>query len=265
MKTFGRLAALIGLAALLSASHPPGASAAGGVLVVGDSLEVGTSPYLQGLLRGVPLTVDAQTSRPSSTGLGILRSRLQSTDQVVVFDLGTNDDPAQPQALAADLSQVRSIVGNRCVVVATLNRPPYNGVSIDGLNGAVRDFAVGSPPTQLVDWRGAALSTPGLLGPDGVHATAAGYSTRAQLIAQGILGCFSGSASVPPASGASEGQSPLGGRAVPSPARQPKVDWAKLGLPNPAVLFAAVELEAQRLAAALQRAVSVPLAALRSL
>jgi hypothetical protein len=96
------LAALIGLAALLSASHPPDASAAGGVLVVGDSLEVGTSPYLRGLLHGIPLTVDAQTSRPSSTGVEVLRSRLQSGDPVVVFDLGTNDDPAQPQALARE-------------------------------------------------------------------------------------------------------------------------------------------------------------------
>jgi lysophospholipase L1-like esterase len=258
------LAMLIAVASVLWASNAPPASAAAGVLLVGDSLEVGTSPYLRGLLRGIPLTVDAQTSRPSSTGVEILRLRLQSSDQVVVFDLGTNDDPAQPQALAADLAAVRSIVGGRCVVVATLNRPPYNGVSIDGLNGAIRDFAVGSPPTQLVDWRAAALSTPGLLGPDGVHATAAGYSTRAQLIAQGILGCFSGSASVPPASGAPEGESPLGARAAPSPPRQPKVDWAKLGLPNPAVLLAALELEGQRLAAAVRQAVSAPLAVLRS-
>ncbi len=254
---------LIAVAVIFWASQPP-ASAAGGVLVVGDSLEVGTSPYLRGLLRGIPLTVDAQTSRPSSTGVAILRSRLQSSDQVVVFDLGTNDDPAQPQVLAADLTAVRSIVGGRCVVVATLKRPPYNGVSIDGLNGAVRDFAVGSPPTQLVDWRAAALSTPGLLGPDGVHATATGYSTRAQLIAQGILGCFSGSASVPPASGAPEGESPLAGQAAPSSPRQPKVDWARLGLSNPAVLFAALELEGQRLAAAVRQVVSAPLAVLRS-
>ncbi len=260
MKTFGYLAALIGLTALLSASHPPDASAAGGVLVVGDSLEVGTSPYLRGLLHGIPLTVDAQTSRPSSTGVAILHSRLQSSDQVVVFDLGTNDDPAQPQALAADLAAVRSIVGGRCVVVATLNRPPYNGVSIDGLNGAVRDFAVGSPPTQLVDWRPAALANPGLLGPDGVHASSAGYAMRAQLVAQEILNCFAGNAALPSATGAPEGESPRPTRAPPPP----PVDWGELGLPNPAVLFAAVKLEAQRLAAAVWRVVGVPPVVLRS-
>ena len=68
----------------------------------------------------MPLTVDAQTSRPSSTGVEILRSKLQSSDSVVVFDLGTNDDPAQPQALASDLASVRQIAGGRCIVVATL-------------------------------------------------------------------------------------------------------------------------------------------------
>jgi lysophospholipase L1-like esterase len=255
------MAMLIAAAAIFWVAQPPPASAAGGVLVVGDSLEVGTSPYLRGLLHGIPFTIDAQTSRPSSTGVQILRSRLQGGDQVVVFDLGTNDDPAQPQALAADLAAVRSIVGGRCVVVATLNRPPYNGVPIDGLNAAVRSFAAGSPPAQLVNWRAAALSDPRLLGPDGVHATPAGYSTRAQLIAQGILGCFSGSASAPSATGAPEGESPLQPRQAPPP--RPRVDWGKLGLPNPALLFAAVELGAQRFAGTLVALVSAPLEVLR--
>ncbi len=254
------LAVLIVATAIFSGSHAAPATAAGGVLVVGDSLEVGTSPYLRGLLGGIPLTVDAQTSRPSSTGVAILRSRLQSADQVVVFDLGTNDDPAQPEALANDLAAVRSIAGDRCVVVATLNRPPYNGVSIDGLNGAVRAFAAGSPPAQLVDWRGAALANPGLLGPDGVHAKGPGYSTRAQLIAQGILGCLSGAAGAP-AGAATAAEPRFHPRPPPPP---PKVDWGRLGLPNPALLFAALELPAVRIAETIGRVVSLPLAVLRS-
>ncbi len=211
--------------------------------MVGDSLEVGTSPYLRGLLQGTPLTVDAQTSRPSSTGVEILRSKLQSSDEVVVFDLGTNDDPAQPQALASDLASVRSIAGNRCVVVATLNRPPYNGVSIDGLNQAVRNFAAGSQPAQLVDWHAAALANPGLLGSDGVHATASGYATRAQLIAQGIQSCLSGAgpSAAAPAPGA--------GAAQPSPpVKRPPRPGAVGGLGlDPTLIAAAVTLQLPRL------------------
>jgi lysophospholipase L1-like esterase len=259
-RTIGRLGLLAAAICLVFASLTPSALAQGGVLVVGDSLEVGTSPYLQGLLGGIPLTVDAQTSRPSSTGVAILRSRLQSGDRVVVFDLGTNDDPAQPQALAADLAAVRGIAGERCVVVATLNRPPYNGVSIDGLNQVVRGFAAGSPPAQLVDWRGAALSQPGLLGPDGVHATPSGYSMRAELIARGVLDCFAAGAGGFPGSGQPEGESPQPIRTL----HPPPVDWAKLGLPEPAALFAAVEVEASRIAAALAWAVNASLGVLRS-
>jgi hypothetical protein len=250
------LVAAIATLGALWAAEPPRASAAGGVLVVGDSLEVGTSPYLGGLLPGIPLTVDAQISRPSSTGVAIVRSRLQTADRVVVFDLGTNDDPAQPQALSADLAAVRSIAGDRCVVVATLNRPPYNGVSVDGLNGAVRDFAASSPPVQVVDWRSAVLSNSGLVGSDGVHGTSTGYATRAQLVARGILDCLSSSA--PSVTGPPQGGSPSQGQSLlPPPA--PKVDWQRLGLPNPALLYAVVARSAVDAATTIGRWVSAAL------
>jgi lysophospholipase L1-like esterase len=193
----------------------------------------------------VPLTVDAQTSRPSSTGVEILRSKLQSSDSVVVFDLGTNDDPAQPQALASDLASVRQIAGGRCIVVATLNRRPYNGVSIDGLNQAVRSFAASSAPAQLVDWHAAALATPGLLGSDGVHATSSGYATRAHLIAQGIQRCLSGA----------------GAGATPNAAPRPGA-LSGLGL-DPTLIAAALALQLPRLGA-LGVIVSASLAVSRS-
>jgi hypothetical protein len=245
LRTVPRLGpAIVATAALLAQLAPP-AFGADGVLVVGDSLEVGTAPYLRGLLRGIPLDVDAQTSRPSSVGVGIVRSRLQPGETVVVFDLGTNDDPAQPAALAADLAAVRSIVGDRCIVVATLSRPPYNGVSVDGLNRVMRGFAASSSPAQLVDWRGAVLASPNLVGPDGVHATPSGYAARAQLVAQGIAGCLELGAAAAPAGTAT---SPAEGESPPGPARPPPgVDWGELGLPRPSALLAALELEATRL------------------
>jgi lysophospholipase L1-like esterase len=260
---FRRFALVAGAAALILALLVPAAQAAGGVLVVGDSLEVGTSPYLRGLLQGVRLTVDAQTSRPSSTGVEILRSKLQSSDSVVVFDLGTNDDPAQPQALASDLASVRAIAGGRCVVVATLNRPPYNGVSIDGLNQAVRNFAAGSAPAQLVDWHAAALANPGLLGSDGVHATSSGYATRAQLIAQGIQRCLSGGGAGT-AGGGGAAQDTGGGVQPPAaaPARPRPGVLSGLGL-DPTVIAAALALQLPRLGA-LGVIVSASLAVSRS-
>jgi hypothetical protein len=169
------------------------ASAAASVIYVGDSLGVGTSPHLREELGGVGLEVDAKVGRPSSVGVDVLQSRISADHDVVVFDLGTNDDPAAPEALAANLAQARQIAGDRCLVIATLNRPPLNGVSIDGLNQAITGFAGGDPATQLVDWHAQAVRDPGLLS-DGIHAGPEGYALRAQLFADAIAGCAAGSA-----------------------------------------------------------------------
>jgi hypothetical protein len=185
------LATLISIT-LVGLGAPDGASAQGGVLVIGDSLEVGTGPYLRQELADVQVTVDARESRPSGDGLTVLRSRLSPEHSVVVFDLGVNDDPAQPDTLAADLAAARAAVADRCLVVATLTRPPYRGVSIEGLNGAITEFVASSPPAELADWRSAALSTPGALQPDGVHGTPAGYALRAQVVAEAVYACLAG-------------------------------------------------------------------------
>ncbi|MEK6276411.1 MAG: hypothetical protein AABM29_00125 [Actinomycetota bacterium] len=210
--------AAVALAGLWLAAAAP-ARGAGGVLVVGDSLEVGTSPYLRQQLPGIPLTVDARTSRPSGDGVEVLGARLRPTDEVVVFDLGVNDDPAQPEILAGDLRAARSIAGDRCMVVATLSRPPLAGVSVDGLNSAVRNFAAQSPPVALADWRAATLASPGLLAADGVHATPQGYAVRAQIVAQAIGECLASGAptrGAPPSAAPAPSAPP--GRAPPRPA-----------------------------------------------
>lgn len=163
------------------------------MLVVGDSLEVGTEPYLRKELGGVELDVDAKTSRPSSDGLAVLEAAIGAQHEVVVFDLGTNDDPANPSGLAANLESAAQIAGDRCLVFATINRPPLAGVSDDGLNGAVEQVA-GATGARIADWRSAA-SEPGVLQPDGVHATASGYALRASLIADAIRSCSAGGGS----------------------------------------------------------------------
>jgi len=181
----------VAVAAALAVATAGGAPAqSGGVLVVGDSLEVGTGPYLRRELGSTPLTIDARKSRPSAVGLGLLSKELRPGHRVVVFDLGVNDDPSQPAALARTLEAVRRIVGDRCLVVATLSRPPLNGVRIDGMNRAIADFVAKTPRGQLFDWHDATASDPGLLGPDGIHAGPAGYATRARLLAGAIGSCL---------------------------------------------------------------------------
>jgi lysophospholipase L1-like esterase len=158
-------------------------------LVIGDSLEVGSGPYLRGALPGV--RVDAKKGRTSSEGVGILASRLAPSDQVIVFPLGTNDSPSTPAVLASDFAAVRRLAGDRCIVVATIARPPLGGVSVAGINRVVQQFAA-QAGAQVVDWQTVVRSIPSLLGPDRVHATGEGYSLRAGLIAEAVQSCGAG-------------------------------------------------------------------------
>lgn len=212
-----RRAALVLLAALAL----PASASAKGVLVVGDSLEVGTGPYLQRALAGRSVTVDARKSRPSSVGVDVLRSRLRPGHSVVVFDLGTNDDPSAPGGLSADLQSARSLTGDRCLIVATVNRP-----SAGGLNRAVTAFANGTQNVEVVDWHAAAAEDPGLLGPDHIHATPAGYAERARLIADAVETCLAGG-------DASDARQPAPRRrprpVAPAKPRPSRIDW--LGQP----------------------------------
>lgn len=178
------------IALALSLALPATAGAA--VTYVGDSLGVGTVPYLRGELSGVAIEDDSEIGRPSRAGLPVLESLISADSEVVVFDLGTNDDPSQSGALASNLAAARSIAGGRCVVIATLNRPPLNGVPVDGLNRAVTSFARADGNVSLVDWHGRAQADPSLLIADGVHPSPEGYALRAQLFAKAITSCGTG-------------------------------------------------------------------------
>ncbi len=177
------------LVAAASLAVPSAASAA--VLVVGDSLGVGTEGALRAALAGTPVDADNLNGRPSAAGVPIVADMLGPEHGTVVFDLGTNDGNAAVAATARNLSAVRDLTGNRCLVVATLNRPPLAGVPIDAQNSMIRSFAASTPNVALVDWHDVAQSTPGALRDDGVHATSAGYALRGALFADAISsGCL---------------------------------------------------------------------------
>jgi hypothetical protein len=181
-KLTARILATGSVAALLLAA-PAGAFQAGdGVLVVGDSLEVGSAPYLRPALGGRPVDIDAEGGRRSGEGVRVLAGALDPSHAVVVFPMGTND--LDPDAFAASLGAVRELAGGRCVVVATLTRPAP-------MNRVVKQFAAGGG-VQVADWRSAALTTPGALGRDRVHATSAGYALRANLLAEAVQACLVG-------------------------------------------------------------------------
>jgi hypothetical protein len=183
-------------AALALAALAPGARAApsGGVLVVGDSLEELTSPYLAKFLPGIPLTVNAVGGYNSYQILELFEESYDPSQQVIVFDAGTNDNPSYPQILAENLSKVAATVGSRCMVVPTIHGLHPGGVDDSGKNRTVAEFAASRPGTQTPDWQAAVFQHPELMQADDLHPIEAGAELRARLIAQGVMACLAGSA-----------------------------------------------------------------------
>ncbi len=211
-RSFLAVAAIAAIATL-----PATASAA--VLVVGDSLGVGTEGALRAALPSTQIDADSLNGRPSAAGVPIVADLLGPEHDTVVFDLGTNDGNAAVATTAASLSAVRDLTGDRCLVVATLNRPPLAGVPIDAQNSMIRRFATSTPNVALVDWHDVAQSTPGALRDDGVHATTAGYALRGALFAEAIGGGCLGAGG---GSGGGSSAGPAPDQAASSTGRRPR-------------------------------------------
>jgi lysophospholipase L1-like esterase len=209
-----QLAAVV--AATLLAVLAPDASAA--VLVVGDSLGVGTDGPLRAALPEVEIQSDSLNGRSSAEGVSVLSELLGPEHDTVVFDLGTNDGNAAVTTTAGSLAAARQLTAGRCLVVATLNRPPLAGIPIDAQNAMIRRFAATTPNVALVEWNDAAAGAPGVLQGDGVHATGAGYAYRGALFADAIRSCLTGA-------GGGDAAAPPDGRQAsstdrPAPARR---------------------------------------------
>ncbi|HEU5063550.1 MAG TPA: hypothetical protein VFT79_10435 [Solirubrobacterales bacterium] len=171
------------------------------VLVVGDSLEELTSPYLSRYLPGVRLTINAVGGYNSYQIFDLFQESYDPSVDVVVFDAGTNDNPSYPEILAGNLQKVAETVGDRCMVVPTIHGLHPGGVDDSGKNRVVAEFAASRPGTQVPDWQRAVFTHPELMQADNLHPIEEGADYRAQLIAQGVEGCLAygqARASAPP-------------------------------------------------------------------
>jgi hypothetical protein len=204
------VAFFVATAALALAPAALALPGSGRVLVVGDSLEELTSPYLQHFLPGVPITVNAVGGSNSFQILDLFEQSYEPADSVVVFDAGTNDDPEYPQILQENLAKVAATVGERCIVVPTIHGFTVNGVDNAGKNRVVAEFAASRPGTQTPDWAGFVHSHPQLMQSDGLHPIEAGSQARAELIAEGISRCLAEEPNAPVAAGANAGAIPPG-------------------------------------------------------
>lgn len=175
-----------------SATGGAAPSGSGKVFVVGDSLAVGTEAPLSRLLPGRRIRTSAYTGRHTDDGVSEITSD-GNLPPVLVVSLGTNDDPSATSTFAGQVESVLQAAGpGRCVVWANIVRPPYGGVSYSGYNRVLARLAATNPNLIVVDWVGLVRQNPGILAPDGVHATPTGYEARAQAIAAAVSSCGTG-------------------------------------------------------------------------
>jgi hypothetical protein len=190
MPSLRKLATLAAMLALALTAPSAQASGSGGVLVVGDSLEELTSPYLKQYLPGVPLTVNAVGGYNSFQIFDLFQESYDPSQSAIVFDAGTNDNPAYPEILAGNLRKVAAEIGDRCMVVPTIHGLTVNGIDSGGKNRVVEEFAASRPGTQVPDWATAEETHPELMQADDLHPIAAGAELRARLIARGVRACL---------------------------------------------------------------------------
>lgn len=160
------------------------------LLVNGDSLAVGTRPYLPNALRGWKVTQSASVSRHAFEGADIMRSYGRALPRVIHVSLGTNDDPNQVSAFRAAIREVMDVAGShRCVVWTNIVRPPVAGASYAGYNRALAAESRPRENLRVVNWARMVHTHPEWLSSDGVHVNADGYEARAKAIAQSVRRC----------------------------------------------------------------------------
>lgn len=181
--------ALVAIAALVAL--PASASASSKrVLVNGDSLAVGTAPYIPGLLPHWSVQQTTKTSRHAPEGPPILRGYGRSLPRVLVISLGTNDDPRALSTFRQAVHDTMSIAGSkRCVVWVNIVRPAVVGTSYAGYNRVLSEESKPRENLRVVNWARMAHSHPEWFGSDGVHPDASGYQTRAAAIARSVKRC----------------------------------------------------------------------------
>jgi lysophospholipase L1-like esterase len=188
-----RLALVTALACglVLVAAGAAGGTAAGPqrptLLDLGDSLSVGTDPYLRKQLRGYRIRRLYDVGLHAYDAARLVSVSRRSLPPVLVVSAGTNDDPRIVAAFSRAVEDVLRATGStRCVVWPTIARPPAVGASYDGLNRALAQAAAHHSNLVLVDWVRMVHRHPRWLAKDGVHVSVEGYRARAAAIAAAV-------------------------------------------------------------------------------
>jgi lysophospholipase L1-like esterase len=160
------------------------------LLVNGDSLAVGTKPYIPRELDGWGVTQSTAISRHAHQGAAVMRRYGSRLPRVIHVSLGTNDDPSQVEGFGAAIDEVMEVAGERrCVVWANIVRPPVGETSYAAYNRALAREDRERDNLRVVNWVRMTKRHPEWLAGDGVHVSGAGYRARARAVARQVERC----------------------------------------------------------------------------
>jgi lysophospholipase L1-like esterase len=179
------------LAIALALAAPASAHALSrNLLVNGDSLAVGTKPYIPKYLGDWKVTQSATVSRHAYQGADVMRSYGKALPRVIHVSLGTNDDPNDVDGFRTAVRDVMRVAGSRrCVVWTNIRRPPAAGASYAGYNRVLGQEARRRDNLRVVNWVRMVREHPEWLVGDGVHVNADGYKARAKAVDRSVRRC----------------------------------------------------------------------------
>jgi lysophospholipase L1-like esterase len=158
------------------------------VFVIGDSLAVGTRPYLGRDLGGWQVRTSASISKQAPQGAAELTRR--HLPPVVVASLGTNRDPHAVSSFEHSVREALGAVGKHgCLVWPNIVRPAVGGATYAGYNRVLDRLAAKHDNLRIVDWVAMDAHNRGWFGEDGVHPNATGYMARARAMARQVRRC----------------------------------------------------------------------------
>ena len=184
----------LGLALLLAAVMPVSSSADAPrrLFVYGDSLAIGTEPYLPGELSDWRVKQDVEANRFAHSAARVLRDRGERLSPVIHLSLGTGDDPSRPRRFRKAVRRAMRAAGpGRCVVWANIFRPaPRGEPKWARLNQVLAREEGRRENLVVVDWYSMAKAHPEWVSShDGTHVNERGYRARARAVAAGVREC----------------------------------------------------------------------------
>ena len=163
------------------------ATETGALTMVGDSLNVGTDPYLREALPHWDIDAHDRIGRSTEEGLDVLREQRRDLAPVVVVSLGTNDAEGTEARFRELVDEALALVGPaRCLVWATIVR---DGAERSGFDDVLREAADTNTNVRLVDWASLVAENENLLAGDLVHGTPVGYARRAEATVDALRTC----------------------------------------------------------------------------